>query len=45
MSNIVNEVGQLAIFWEDLPVGTKYLTSSRTIMSSCRGMPLARGSI
>lgn len=31
MSNIVYEVGQLAIFWEDLSIGTKYTTSSRTI--------------
>ena len=31
MSAIVNDVAQLAIFWEDLPVGTTYTTSSRTI--------------
>lgn len=31
MSNIVNDVAELAIFWEDLPVGTRYVTSSRTI--------------
>ena len=31
MSAIVNDLAQLAIFWEDLPVGTTYTTSSRTI--------------
>lgn len=31
MSNIVNDVAELAIFWEDLPVGARYVTSSRTI--------------
>ncbi|MCA0243966.1 MAG: MaoC family dehydratase N-terminal domain-containing protein [Proteobacteria bacterium] len=31
MSNLVEHVGQLALFWEDLPVGTRYTTSSRTI--------------
>ena len=27
----LDEIGQSAIFWEDLTVGTKYVTSSRTI--------------
>ncbi len=31
MSSVVNEVAQLSIFWEDLPAGTRYTTSSRTI--------------
>jgi len=31
MSHIVEEVAQLAIHWEDLPVGTRYTTSSRTV--------------
>jgi acyl dehydratase len=31
MSDIVDTIGQMAIVWEDLTVGTRYVTSSRTI--------------
>src|SRR5262245_14191181 len=31
MLPVVDEVARLAICWEDLPVGTRYKTSSRTI--------------
>lgn len=31
MSNPIDVAAQLAIHWEDLPVGTRYTTSSRTI--------------
>ncbi|AZW29682.1 MaoC-like protein [Bordetella bronchiseptica GA96-01] len=30
-SNTIADIAQAAIFWEDLPVGTRYRTSSRTI--------------
>ncbi|WP_395709606.1 MaoC family dehydratase [Reyranella sp.] len=30
-TSVIDEVGQASIYWEDLPVGTRYTTSSRTI--------------
>lgn len=30
-SSVIDQVAQSAIYWEDLPVGTRYATSSRTI--------------
>lgn len=30
-SSVIDQVAHQSIFWEDLPVGTRYVTSSRTI--------------
>lgn len=29
--SVIDQVAQQSIFWEDLPIGTRYVTSSRTI--------------
>lgn len=30
-TSVIEEVSQASIYWDDLPVGTRYVTSSRTI--------------